>query len=170
MNSHSRSPPARSRSRGRGAAFLRASPARATTERASARSSNFPARSCTAGAIGPHLRLPADHGAVLPRGDDRGAARPGGHDEPGAPAARRADTRLAKLVVHSGARVDRWEEKAGFNFLYEYESSPTPAVPDGLGDPARRHRRSDARRWPRTARCTGTCPPANGRSCGWATP
>lgn len=36
---------------------------------------------------------------------------------------------LTKAVVHSGARVHRWEEKAGFSFLFEYESVPTPEVP-----------------------------------------
>jgi len=36
---------------------------------------------------------------------------------------------LAEFVVHTGARVSHWQEKAGFNFLYEYESSRTPAVP-----------------------------------------
>jgi hypothetical protein len=32
-------------------------------------------------------------------------------------------------VLHSGARVHRWEEKAGFSFLFEYESVPTPPTP-----------------------------------------
>jgi hypothetical protein len=36
---------------------------------------------------------------------------------------------LTELVPHTGGRVHRWEEKAGFNFLFEYESSPTPAQP-----------------------------------------
>ena len=36
---------------------------------------------------------------------------------------------LAEAVLHSGARVHRWEEKAGFSFLFEYESVPTPPVP-----------------------------------------
>jgi hypothetical protein len=36
---------------------------------------------------------------------------------------------LAEAVLHSGGRVHRWEEKAGFSFLFEYESVPTPAVP-----------------------------------------
>jgi hypothetical protein len=36
---------------------------------------------------------------------------------------------LAEFIVHTGARVDRWEEKAGFNLLYEYEVAPTPQVP-----------------------------------------
>ena len=36
---------------------------------------------------------------------------------------------LTEFVPHTGARVHRWEEKAGFNFLFEYESSPTPAQP-----------------------------------------
>ena len=36
---------------------------------------------------------------------------------------------ITEFVPHTGARVHRWEEKAGFNFLFEYESSPTPAQP-----------------------------------------
>jgi hypothetical protein len=36
---------------------------------------------------------------------------------------------LSEAVVHAGARVHRAEEKAGFSFLFEYESVPTPAVP-----------------------------------------
>jgi hypothetical protein len=36
---------------------------------------------------------------------------------------------ITEFVPQTGARVHRWEEKAGFNFLFEYESSPTPAVP-----------------------------------------
>jgi hypothetical protein len=34
-----------------------------------------------------------------------------------------------EAVLHSGARVHRWEEKAGFSFLFEYESVPTPPTP-----------------------------------------
>ena len=37
---------------------------------------------------------------------------------------------LSELVFHCGARVHRWEEKAGFSFLYQYESVPTPLVPE----------------------------------------
>jgi hypothetical protein len=36
---------------------------------------------------------------------------------------------LMEVVLHAGARIHRWEEKAGFSFLFEYESVPTPAVP-----------------------------------------
>jgi hypothetical protein len=36
---------------------------------------------------------------------------------------------ITELAPHAGARVHRWEEKAGFNFLFEYESSATPPVP-----------------------------------------
>jgi hypothetical protein len=36
---------------------------------------------------------------------------------------------LTELVLHSGARVHRWEDKAGFSFLFEYDSTPTPATP-----------------------------------------
>src|SRR5690606_32444596 len=37
---------------------------------------------------------------------------------------------LNELELHSGARVHRFEEKAGSSqFLFEYETVPTPAVP-----------------------------------------
>ena len=36
---------------------------------------------------------------------------------------------IRELVLHAAARVHRWEEKAGFSFLFEYESSPTPRMP-----------------------------------------
>lgn len=36
---------------------------------------------------------------------------------------------LTEAVLHAGARVQRWEEKAGFSFLFEYESVPTPEAP-----------------------------------------
>ena len=36
---------------------------------------------------------------------------------------------LMEAVLHSGARVNRWEEKAGFSFLFEYQTVPTPGVP-----------------------------------------
>lgn len=35
---------------------------------------------------------------------------------------------LSEAVLSSGARVHRWEDKAGFSFLFEYESTPTPAL------------------------------------------
>jgi (4-O-methyl)-D-glucuronate---lignin esterase len=36
---------------------------------------------------------------------------------------------LMEALLHSGARIHRWQEKAGFSFLFEYESVPTPATP-----------------------------------------
>ena len=36
---------------------------------------------------------------------------------------------LREAILHSGARVHRWEEKAGFSFLFEYESVQSPDVP-----------------------------------------
>ncbi len=36
---------------------------------------------------------------------------------------------LSEAVLHRGARVQRWEEKAGFSFLFEYDSVPTPDAP-----------------------------------------
>jgi hypothetical protein len=35
---------------------------------------------------------------------------------------------LTEAVLHSGGRVDRWEDKAAFSLLFEYETVPTPAV------------------------------------------
>lgn len=35
---------------------------------------------------------------------------------------------LTELILHAGARIHRWEEKAGFSFLFEYETVPTPPV------------------------------------------
>lgn len=39
---------------------------------------------------------------------------------------------LSELTLHSEPRVHRWEEKAGFRHLFEYESVPTPTVPAEL--------------------------------------
>ena len=36
---------------------------------------------------------------------------------------------LSEAILHGGARVHRWEEKAGFSFLFEYDTVPTPDVP-----------------------------------------
>ena len=36
---------------------------------------------------------------------------------------------LSEAVLHGGARVNRWEEKAGFGFLFEYKTVPTAPVP-----------------------------------------
>jgi hypothetical protein len=36
---------------------------------------------------------------------------------------------IGEFIVHTGARIDRWEDKAGFNLFYEYEVSPTPPAP-----------------------------------------
>ncbi|MEZ4992162.1 MAG: glycosyl hydrolase [Saprospiraceae bacterium] len=38
---------------------------------------------------------------------------------------------LQELKLHSGARVHRWEDKAGFSFLFDYSSVPSPEVPAG---------------------------------------
>jgi hypothetical protein len=37
---------------------------------------------------------------------------------------------LSEFFVHTGARVDRWEDKAGFNLLYEYQAAATPQIPE----------------------------------------
>lgn len=36
---------------------------------------------------------------------------------------------FSEIKMHAGARVHRWEDKAGFNFLFEYESTATPDIP-----------------------------------------
>ncbi|HEX2101455.1 MAG TPA: glycosyl hydrolase, partial [Candidatus Synoicihabitans sp.] len=46
-----------------------------------------------------------------------------------APAAPAPQYVLSEAVLHRGARGQRWEEKAGFSFLFEYESVPTPETP-----------------------------------------
>ncbi len=43
--------------------------------------------------------------------------------------------RVAQMEFHSGARVHRWEEKAGFGTMFEYDSVPTPAVPPAAAIP-----------------------------------
>ena len=43
---------------------------------------------------------------------------------------------IAEFAVHTGARVDRWQEKAGFNFFYQYEVAPTPEVAASSAVPA----------------------------------
>ncbi len=45
------------------------------------------------------------------------------------PAVPAAQYVLSEAVLHSGARMHRWEEKAGFSFLFEYETVPTPDAP-----------------------------------------
>lgn len=42
---------------------------------------------------------------------------------------------ITEAALHSGARVHRWEEKAGFSFLFEYETKPTPGVPASAAIP-----------------------------------
>ena len=36
---------------------------------------------------------------------------------------------LTETVLHAGGRVHRWEDKAGFSHLFEYETTPTPPLP-----------------------------------------
>ena len=36
---------------------------------------------------------------------------------------------LTEAVLYPGGRVNRWEDKAGFSHLFEYESTSTPALP-----------------------------------------
>jgi hypothetical protein len=35
---------------------------------------------------------------------------------------------IGEFIVHTGARVDRWQDKAGFSLIYEYAAVPTPPV------------------------------------------
>ncbi len=46
-----------------------------------------------------------------------------------APASPATQYVLSEAVLHRGARVQRWEEKAGFSFLFEYETVPSLDVP-----------------------------------------
>jgi hypothetical protein len=44
---------------------------------------------------------------------------------------------FSEFIVHTGARVDLWEEKAGFNFIFDYEKAYTPPAPaESLINPA----------------------------------
>lgn len=36
---------------------------------------------------------------------------------------------ISEIQLHTGARINRWEDKAGFNFLFEYSGVVTPEVP-----------------------------------------
>lgn len=54
-------------------------------------------------------------------------------EEPPLPAERYA---LFEFALHTQPRVHRWEEKAGFCLLFEYDSVATPAVPDELVIPS----------------------------------
>lgn len=36
---------------------------------------------------------------------------------------------LNEFKLHTGGRVHRWEDKAGFNFMFEYENTATPGLP-----------------------------------------
>jgi len=36
---------------------------------------------------------------------------------------------LTEFELHGDGRVNRWEEKAGFSFFYQYEAEPTPEMP-----------------------------------------
>ncbi|ACB75560.1 glycosyl hydrolase [Opitutus terrae] len=49
-----------------------------------------------------------------------------------APSAPAKEYVLSEAVLHSGARVHRWEEKAGFSFLFEYETVATPEIAPAL--------------------------------------
>lgn len=54
-----------------------------------------------------------------------------------APAQPAAQYVLSEAVLHSGMRLNRWEEKAGFSFLFEYDSVPSRAVPAAVAVAAR---------------------------------
>ena len=54
-----------------------------------------------------------------------------------APTAPAAQYVLSEAILHRGARVQRWEEKAGFSFLFEYDSVPTLDAPVDATVPAR---------------------------------
>jgi hypothetical protein len=73
--------------------------------------------------------FPAETTAKFFRVEMTGAAlEPAGvmNQTPPQPAAQYS---LSDFIVHTGARVNHWQEKAGFNFYYEYQTTGTPAVP-----------------------------------------
>lgn len=37
---------------------------------------------------------------------------------------------ISEIQLHAGARINRWQDKAGFNFLFEYGGVSTPVVPN----------------------------------------
>ncbi|MBN1973809.1 MAG: discoidin domain-containing protein [Sedimentisphaerales bacterium] len=37
---------------------------------------------------------------------------------------------INEFIVHTGARVDRWEDKAGMNLFFQYDIAATPPVPN----------------------------------------
>lgn len=41
-----------------------------------------------------------------------------------------SDYPMTEITLHSGARIDRWQEKANFNQLFEYSNTETPAEPE----------------------------------------
>lgn len=44
---------------------------------------------------------------------------------------------ISEIQVHAEARINRWEDKAGFNFLFEYSGVSTPDIPKAASiDPA----------------------------------
>jgi hypothetical protein len=40
------------------------------------------------------------------------------------------DYPMTEITLHSGARIDRWQEKANFNQLFEYSNTTTPSEPE----------------------------------------
>ena len=42
---------------------------------------------------------------------------------------------IAQMEFHAGARVNRWEDKAGYGLMFEYDSAATPAVPAAAAIP-----------------------------------
>jgi hypothetical protein len=45
---------------------------------------------------------------------------------------------ISELQLHAGSRINRWEDKAGFNFLFEYSGVSTPEVLNNSSiDPAK---------------------------------
>jgi hypothetical protein len=60
---------------------------------------------------------------------------PGPQPAPGRIPAPLQEFRIAAMVFHSGARVNRWEEKAGFGTMYEYDSVPKSEVPSAAAIP-----------------------------------
>ena len=114
-------------------------------QRRSARSSRCPARSSTARARcgrSPSRRPRRRFYRIELTGAPLGPA-PTMSQAPPQPA---AEYVLSEAILHGGARVHRWEEKAGFSFLFEYEHRADARRAGRRGHRRARRDRPDRRR------------------------
>jgi hypothetical protein len=75
---------------------------------------------------------------------------------------------LTEAMLYQGGRVHRWEEKAGFSHLFEYETTPTPSLPASATIP-----RADivdlTSKMDQNGKLNWQCRRVIGPSCAWAT-